>query len=62
MITSWNALMISGYAKASIVLDDRKYADRADSAIAFIKKYLRIDQNSLLRSAYRTENDGVCQT
>lgn len=54
--------MISGYAKASIVLDDRKYADRADSAIAFIKKYLRIDQNSLLRSAYRTENDGVCQT
>lgn len=64
MITSWNALMISGYAKASIALNDRKYADRASLAIDFIKKYLRVGEHGdrLLRSAYRSKTDGVCQT
>ncbi|XP_034242847.1 spermatogenesis-associated protein 20 isoform X2 [Thrips palmi] len=63
MLTSWNALMISGFAKAAQALGDDKYAERAVKAACFVKKHLYdAVSNRLLRSCYRGDNGGVIQT
>lgn len=65
MLTSWNALMISGFCKAAQALDDTRYAERAVKAARFVKKHL-YDAVScrLLRSCYRDAGapGGVGQT
>ncbi|XP_014285586.1 spermatogenesis-associated protein 20 [Halyomorpha halys] len=60
IITSWNGLMISAYAKAASALNDEGYKQRAIDAANFVKKYLYTDKKRLLRSCY-TENNKIAQ-
>ncbi|KAG8195374.1 hypothetical protein JTE90_001391 [Oedothorax gibbosus] len=61
-VTSWNGLMISGFARAAQVLQDEKYVESAMRAARFVRKYLYNEEsNCLLRSAYKGENDTVAQ-
>ncbi|KAF8766595.1 Spermatogenesis-associated protein 20 like protein [Argiope bruennichi] len=61
-VTSWNGLMISGFARAAQVLQDPKYAQYAMDAAQFVKKYLyNAETGCLLRSAYKGSNDTIAQ-
>uniref|UniRef100_A0A0R3RFR1 Thioredox_DsbH domain-containing protein n=1 Tax=Elaeophora elaphi TaxID=1147741 RepID=A0A0R3RFR1_9BILA len=51
IITSWNGLMISGLAKAAIILQNEDLLHRAKRAVDFIKKY-SMENGHLLRVAY----------
>lgn len=58
ILTSWNSLMISAYAKAAIILQCKEYADIAERAVNFINTKL-IDKDGRLYVRYR---DGEPQT
>ncbi|KAK9509733.1 hypothetical protein O3M35_006986 [Rhynocoris fuscipes] len=61
IITSWNGLMISGFAKAAFVFNNKEYEKKAIDAAQFVKKYLYNPINKrLLRSCYSNE-DSVTQ-
>lgn len=47
ILTSWNALMISAYAKAAVILKCREYADIAIRAVDFINTKLMDDKGKL---------------
>ena len=49
ILTSWNALTISAFAQASLVLGEPAYADVAARAADFVLEHLRVD-GRLLRS------------
>jgi uncharacterized protein YyaL (SSP411 family) len=49
ILTAWNGLMISAYARAALVLGEPSYAERARLAAGFVLKHLRKD-GRLLRS------------
>ncbi len=49
ILTAWNGLMISAYARAALVLGAVHYADRAERAADFVLTHLRKDRR-LLRS------------
>jgi len=49
-ITSWNALMISAFARGFQVLEDRKYLDAAEKAARFIMTKMRTEDGRLLRT------------
>lgn len=53
IITSWNGLMISAFAKAAQVLDAPEYRDAAQRAATFIKENLYIESSQTLRRNYR---------
>lgn len=62
ILTSWNGLMISGYAKAGFVLKDQSYINRAIQAVSFIKQFLYNEQDkTLLRCCYKGDNREVVQ-
>jgi uncharacterized protein YyaL (SSP411 family) len=51
IVTAWNGLMISAFARASEVLDDPAYLEAANKAADFVRQKLyRTDSNTLLRS------------
>jgi uncharacterized protein YyaL (SSP411 family) len=51
IITSWNGLMISAFARAAQILNDPTYYDAASAAAQFIRDHLwRPDSNVLIRS------------
>ena len=50
ILTSWNGLMISAFAKAALVLADETYAERAVRAANFALHELRTEDGRLLRS------------
>jgi uncharacterized protein YyaL (SSP411 family) len=51
IVTAWNGLMISAFARAYQVLDDPAYLDAANKAADFIQQKLyRTDTDTLLRS------------
>lgn len=52
ILTSWNCLMISAYAKAAIILQCKDYSDAAEWAVDFINTKL-IDENGQLYVRYR---------
>lgn len=52
ILTSWNALMITAYAKASVILHCKEYADIAIRAVEFINSKL-MDENGQLYIRYR---------
>ncbi|MBI3665068.1 MAG: thioredoxin domain-containing protein [Acidobacteria bacterium] len=56
ILTAWNGLMISAYAKAALVLGEESYARRAERAAAFVLQRLR--RNGLLLRSYK---DGMAQ-
>ncbi|KAF2071743.1 hypothetical protein CYY_006948 [Polysphondylium violaceum] len=53
IITSWNALMISAYAKAYQIFGEKSYLDSAVKAVDFIKKNLYMADKGLLIRNYR---------
>jgi len=50
VLTSWNGLMISAFAKAALILADETYAEQASKAAAFVLRELKRDDGRLLRS------------
>lgn len=62
IVTSWNGLMISGFAKAGFVFKDQTYINRAILAANFIKKYLYDEEEkSLIRCCYRGDEGNITQ-
>jgi uncharacterized protein len=58
IVTAWNGLMISAFARASQVLNDPSYLDTAKKASNFIEQKLyRADTNTLLRSYRESASD-----
>ncbi|MDF2540402.1 MAG: hypothetical protein K0S47_120 [Herbinix sp.] len=55
ILTSWNALMISAYAKAAKILQNQEYADIAKQAATFIDTSLT-DENGNLFIRYREKD------
>lgn len=56
-------LMISGYAKAGVALNDQEYIERAMQAVTFLEKYVfktteEDGSLDLLRACYREDSDG----
>ncbi|MCC7071455.1 MAG: thioredoxin domain-containing protein [Deltaproteobacteria bacterium] len=51
VITSWNGLMISAFAKAAFVLDDADARARAERAARWLLEHQRDDAGRLLRTA-----------
>ena len=49
VLTSWNALMISAYAKAGRVFDDVRYTQRAQQALTFLETHLMEDDRLHVR-------------
>lgn len=61
-VTSWNALMISGFAITGRTLGQQAYVDRAAKAVGFLKEHLwNPQEKTLLRSAYRDPDGSVAQ-
>jgi uncharacterized protein YyaL (SSP411 family) len=56
ILTSWNGLMISGFAKGYRITDNKKYLDYALNAINFIESKIAVDDEARLR---RTFKNGV---
>ncbi|KAL1116224.1 hypothetical protein AAG570_005719 [Ranatra chinensis] len=52
IITSWNGMMISGFAKAGSALGDDDFTRRAIDAANFVRRYLLLESGKLLRSCY----------
>jgi uncharacterized protein YyaL (SSP411 family) len=58
IVTAWNGLMISAFARASEVLDDSAYLETANKAADFIQQKLyRADTNTLSRSYRQGASD-----
>ncbi len=49
VLTAWNGLMISAYARAALILGERTYAEQAARAADFILRHMR-QEGRLLRS------------
>ena len=49
ILTSWNGLMISAFAKGAAILNEPKYAHAARRAADFLSQTLRLEDGSLLR-------------
>lgn len=62
MLTGWNGLMISGFAKAGQALENQNHIQRAVGAAKFVRRYLYDDsEKTLLRSCYKGEKDEIAQ-
>jgi uncharacterized protein YyaL (SSP411 family) len=57
ILTAWNGLMISAYAKSSLVLADAKHGERAERAADFVLRGLQRDGRLL-----RSYKDGQAKT
>ena len=53
VITAWNGLMISAFARASQVLDEPDYLKAARAAAAFVKRNLYLEEEQELLRTYR---------
>lgn len=63
IVTAWNGLMISGFAKSGFVLKDQTYIDRAVKAASFIRNHLFNEEDkTLLRCCYKGDNGEIVQT
>ncbi|RMF92983.1 MAG: thioredoxin domain-containing protein [Candidatus Schekmanbacteria bacterium] len=58
ILTDWNGLMIASLAKASVVLNEKTYAEKAEKAADFILANLRKDNGRLLKR-YRDGESGL---
>jgi uncharacterized protein len=59
IIAAWNGLMISAYARAAQILDDRRYLERATQAAKFLRTDLYHEKSNLLFRSYRAGRGGV---
>jgi len=58
ILTAWNGLMISAFARAAAALDEKKYRDAAERAANFILSSMRAADGALLRR-YRAGDAGI---
>jgi uncharacterized protein len=58
ILTDWNGLMISAFAKAAQVFENKKYAEAAEKSAEFILNNLR-DKNGRLLHRYREGEAGL---
>ncbi len=60
VLTAWNGLMIAALALAGIVMDEAKYLQAAKQTVAFIDRYLTLEDGRVLASWRdgRTSNPG----
>jgi hypothetical protein len=49
ILTAWNGLMIGAFARAGVVLEERRYVEAAASAAQFVLRELRDEHGALLR-------------
>ena len=64
IITAWNGLMITAFARASRILRQPDYLQRAERAAAFIEKHLYLTEGNKLLRIYRNgpgSIPGFCQ-
>ncbi|XP_071476407.1 spermatogenesis-associated protein 20-like [Diadema antillarum] len=62
MLTAWNGLMVSGFARAGQVLQRSEYTERAVKAVTFIRDHLFDPATGcLLRSCYRGADGNISQ-
>jgi uncharacterized protein YyaL (SSP411 family) len=59
IITAWNGLMISGFARAAQVLGDAEYVATAERAAAFIRSHLYDESTRTLVRNYRQGRSAV---
>jgi uncharacterized protein YyaL (SSP411 family) len=58
IVTAWNGLMISAFARASELLEEPSYLEAANKAADFVRQKLyRVDTNTLLRSYRQGASD-----
>ncbi|KAL0276819.1 UNVERIFIED_CONTAM: hypothetical protein PYX00_004307 [Menopon gallinae] len=63
MLTSWNGLMISGFAKVGQALCRPEYVQRAVGAAKFVRRYLyNCECKTLIRSCYNGADNCVIQS
>ncbi|KAJ8986107.1 hypothetical protein NQ317_005577 [Molorchus minor] len=58
IVTLWNGLMISAFARSGFVLKDQSYINRAIQAANFIRKYLYDEQDKTLQRCCYRGDDG----
>jgi len=59
ILTAWNALMISAFAKGAQILAEPRYADAARSAASFIRRQLFDESRGLLLRRYREGESAI---
>jgi hypothetical protein len=59
VLTSWNGLMISAFAKAGAILNDRTYADAARQAADFILTRMYQPETGTLLRRYRQQDAAI---
>jgi len=59
IIAAWNGLMISAYARAAQIFDERKYLDAAARAADFLRKNLYDAKNKVLFRSFRKGRGNV---
>ncbi|XP_050295633.1 spermatogenesis-associated protein 20 [Anthonomus grandis grandis] len=63
IVTSWNGLMLSAFARAGFALKNQSYINRAILAANFVKKFLYNEsEKTLLRCCYRGDDGQIVQT
>ncbi|HRP92984.1 MAG TPA: thioredoxin domain-containing protein [Ignavibacteriaceae bacterium] len=58
ILTDWNGLMISAFAKAAQAFNNKRYADAAEESYSFIQKYL-MDNDGKLIHRFRDGESGL---
>jgi uncharacterized protein len=59
IISSWNGLMISAYARAAQVIDEPRYLEIATRAANFVRRNLYNEKNKLLYRSYREGRSNI---
>jgi uncharacterized protein YyaL (SSP411 family) len=59
ILTSWNGLMISAFAKGAQILDEPRFADAARAAVNFIHRELWDEDRRILRRRYRDGESAI---
>jgi uncharacterized protein len=59
IIAAWNGLMISAYARAAHILDERRYLEAATRAAKFLRANLYDERSKLLVRSYRDGRSAV---
>ena len=59
IITAWNGLMISAYARAAEILDEPRYLEAASQAAKFLRANLYDEKNKLLFRSFREGRGSV---
>ena len=59
MVTAWQGLAVSGFAKASAALDNPEFLKIAKECAQFIETYCTDQEGRLIRGVYRSDDGGI---